>query len=208
MVFGLSPNTMFSNIIWHVADQWSGTCQKTLCFPTLFDMWPISDLAHVRKRYVFQHYLTCGRSVIWHMSENVCFPTLFDMFWHVADQWSDTCQMRLCFPRAKRCVFQGFLTHVRKRLFSNVLRHLSHRMITDPPDLQKCKNDMFTRGKWTVVNLVEKPGEIQWNRSTDWQTDTLTEILHGPAGPLYARMSNNFMHGCPTTSFVQPFRGA
>ena len=83
------------------------------------------------------------------MSENVCFPTLFDMFWHVADQWSDTCQKWLCFPRAKRCVFQGFLTHVRKRLFSNIFWHLSHRMITDPPDLQKCKNHMFCSGSWT-----------------------------------------------------------
>ena len=138
------------------------------------------------------------------MSEKLMFPTLFDMFWHVADQWSDTCQKWLCFPRAKRCVFQGFLTHVRKAYVSNIFWHLSHRMITDPPDLQKCKNDMFTMGKWGVANLVEKPGEIQWNRLTD----RLTEILHGPAGPLYARMSNNFMHGCPTTSFVQPFRGA
>ena len=73
---------VFSTTFWHVADQWSATCHQTLCFPTcfdtsairwstwswdvlhllcfplLFDMWQISDLPHVTKRYVFQHYLT------------------------------------------------------------------------------------------------------------------------------------------------------
>ena len=65
-------------------------------------MWPISDLTHVRKRLfsnIIWHVLTCGRSVIWHMSEKLMFPTLFDMFWHVADQWSDTCQKTLIFLR-------------------------------------------------------------------------------------------------------------
>ena len=33
-------------------------------------------------------------------------------------------------------------------IYISVFAHLSHRMITDPPHLWKCKNDMFTRGFW------------------------------------------------------------